>query len=747
MLPDHVGFPMGEAHGGSTYYLMEMHYDNPNLEKGVVDASGLRLFYTEKLRKFEAGSMVIGHGLFKHIIPPKANRWLSVGHCTADCTSEMLPAEGVKVVQALLHSHLLGREIYLRQIRDGKELPMAFSDRSYDFNYQQTRVLKDEITILPGDSFIAECVYDSSDRSDPSFGGFGTDEEMCLTYLTYYPRTNLSMCSSVPSMSVLLESFGIDEIYETGNILEKFVKKTQPDEEEEALLAEQMMSKNFTAKIEAIEISKLLYGIVAKAPQKRFNTSLYEILHDKATWQDNMLLEHFQKEGDRAYPSFGALEPEKPCGALEDEATQPVDIGEDNKRDADVVNAKDQPENADEVNGKDQPENASPAGRGMKENDKMMHRAVLDQRGDFVMLWTPKENNIIFEVQVATKGYVGLGFSPNGGMAGSDIVLGWVTDGGEVMVQDSYATGYSQPLKDDQQDVELLGGYQNDTHTVLRFSRPWSTCDEQDFELSSDTVRVIWAIGSEDPAGDLMRRHDHRGTKSLTLKGPQFTLPKFSEDVKHWDVLSPNVTIPNNLTTLYWCKLFKIPPITRKTHVIGYVPIVQEGNHQHVHHILFYECHLEDSARHYEKWLDVQGAQCYGANMPISWKKCTSPLVAWAIGGEGEVLPDNAGFPIGEEHGGATYFMMEIHYDNPDLKEGVVDASGIRIFHTENLREHDAGCTNKELPGSGVQVFQGLLHAHLLGRKLLLRQIRDGKELPIQLKDENYDFNYQQTRI
>lgn len=67
------------------------------------------------------------------------------------------------------------------------------------------------------------------------------------------------------------------------------------------------------------------------------------------------------------------------------------------------------------------------------------------------------------------------------------------------------------------------------------------------------------------------------------------------------------------------------------------MPIVQEGNHQHVHHILFYECHLEDSARHYEKWLDVQGAQCYGANMPISWKKCTSPLVAWAIGGEGNM--------------------------------------------------------------------------------------------------------------
>lgn len=40
MLPDHVGFPMGEEHGGSTYYLMEMHYDNPNLETGELRPSG-----------------------------------------------------------------------------------------------------------------------------------------------------------------------------------------------------------------------------------------------------------------------------------------------------------------------------------------------------------------------------------------------------------------------------------------------------------------------------------------------------------------------------------------------------------------------------------------------------------------------------------------------------------------------------------------------------------------------------------
>ncbi|XP_042880997.1 uncharacterized protein LOC122258825 [Penaeus japonicus] len=797
MLPDHVGFPMGEEHGGSTYYLMEMHYDNPNLQADVVDASGVKIFYTENLREHEAGSLVIGHGIFNHIIPPKTSNWLSVGHCSSDCTSQMVPADGIKVVQGLLHSHLLGRELYLRQIRDGRELPMVFSDASYDFNYQQTRVLKEEMTILPGDSFITECVYDSSERSGPSFGGFGTDEEMCLGYLTYYPRTNLSLCTSSPAMDVILESFGVEEIYNKQKVMDMFAQSAKLDEEEESRLAQEMKNDNYTAKVTSIEISKMLMALVAKSPEKYLNTSLYDILHDKATWENKALVEQFQKEaqfgdysphclgsdfkeklpkdkrGNQAYPSFIAFEQTKSCGALEEEPTQTVNLNENNnddKKDTDK-NSKDTAEGMDETT-----ESMGDSKDGMRENGKMMHRAVLDQRGDYVMLWTPQENNIIFEVQAATKGYVGLGFSPNGGMTGSDIVLGWVTDEGEVMLQDRYATGYMMPEVDETQDVELLGGFQNDTHTVLRFSRLWNTCDERDYELTGDTVRLIWAIGDNDPVDeDSVRMHDKRGTKSMYLKEPQFELPTFSEDVQHWDVLSPNVTIPSNLTTLYWCKLFKIPPITRKTHVIGYVPVIQEGNHQHVHHILLYECHIEDSARHYEKWLDVRGAQCFGANMPLSWRKCTAPLVAWAIGGDGELMPENVGLPIGEEHGGATYFMMEIHYDNPNKKAGVVDGSGIRIFHTDKLREYDAGimmighvvsplqlvppneqwlsvgtcdssCTDRELPDEGIKVFQGLLHSHLLGKGISVRQIRDGKELPMQLKDSNYDFNYQQIR-
>jgi hypothetical protein len=34
----------------------------------------------------------------------------------------------------------------------------------------------------------------------------------------------------------------------------------------------------------------------------------------------------------------------------------------------------------------------------------------------------------------------------------------------------------------------------------------------------------------------------------------------------------------------------------------------------------------------------------------------------------GEMLPEHVGIPVGEQHNGATYFMLEMHYDNPERK-------------------------------------------------------------------------------
>ena len=43
------------------------------------------------------------------------------------------------------------------------ELPYISRDRAYDFNYQETRRLKEEREVLPGDSFQVICDYRSKD--------------------------------------------------------------------------------------------------------------------------------------------------------------------------------------------------------------------------------------------------------------------------------------------------------------------------------------------------------------------------------------------------------------------------------------------------------------------------------------------------------------------------------------------------------------------------------------------------------
>ena len=104
-------------------------------------------------------------------------------------------------------------------------------------------------------------------------------------------------------------------------------------------------------------------------------------------------------------------------------------------------------------------------------------------------------------------------------MTGADVVIGWVKDDGTAvfhvnyivctfrksqkcshfsneiyilvcqiflyfLFQDRHALGEYEPIIDESQDVTLLSANQNDTHTLLRFSRPYVTCDENDRDIT-----------------------------------------------------------------------------------------------------------------------------------------------------------------------------------------------------------------------------------------------------------------------
>ena len=50
------------------------------------------------------------------------------------------------------------------------------------------------------------------------------------------------------------------------------------------------------------------------------------------------------------------------------------------------------------------------------------------------------------------------------------------------------------------------------------------------------------------------------------------------------------------------------------------------------------------------------------------------------------------------------------------------------------------------VPEGGVEIFSYFLHAHLLGVAMQIDWYRDGKHIGVLAYDDDYDFNFQESR-
>jgi len=195
--PANIGLEMSLDY---LYYVrMQIHYDNPDQLAGVIDSSGLRIYYTSTLRDNEAGLMEFGLSLGAwQFIPAGMDQAINTAYCMAGCTNATgaLPETGVYAFSAFLHAHVLGVALQLRHIRDGVELAPLAVNWAYDFDYQQSLPLSEHRQVLPGDEFILDCYYDSTESDSITYGGESTEEEMCQAYVYVYPRPQLGDCIS-----------------------------------------------------------------------------------------------------------------------------------------------------------------------------------------------------------------------------------------------------------------------------------------------------------------------------------------------------------------------------------------------------------------------------------------------------------------------------------------------------------------------------------------------------------------------
>ncbi|XP_070582215.1 dopamine beta-hydroxylase-like [Ptychodera flava] len=194
--PKEAGVPLG-GDNFPKFVVLEVHYNNLEQKAGIIDHSGIRFYYTPTLRPQDAGIMELGLIYTpKMAIPPQNAGFLLNGFCTPECTNEGLPEDGIKVFASQLHTHLTGVGVFTKHVRDGIELPTLNQDFHYSSHFQEIRLLKEQVTVLPGDLLITGCRYNTMDRSNVTLGGFGIKDEMCLNYIHYYPRTELEVCKS-----------------------------------------------------------------------------------------------------------------------------------------------------------------------------------------------------------------------------------------------------------------------------------------------------------------------------------------------------------------------------------------------------------------------------------------------------------------------------------------------------------------------------------------------------------------------
>lgn len=214
--PRHVGLPVGGP-GYSPYVMLEMHYNNPDLVGGVVDSSGIRLYYTDHLRQTDAGILEIGlEYTDKNSIPPGVVMDLR-GYCVAECTRAALPPFGITIFASQLHTHLTGVRSWTEHVRGGVVVGEVNRDDHYSSHFQEIRKLPVPVTVFPGDALVNVCRYDTRRRKNITLGGFGIRDEMCVNYLHYYPKVGLEVCKSSVDTAYLRKYFERMKIEEGQN--------------------------------------------------------------------------------------------------------------------------------------------------------------------------------------------------------------------------------------------------------------------------------------------------------------------------------------------------------------------------------------------------------------------------------------------------------------------------------------------------------------------------------------------------
>jgi len=179
---------------------------NPTAAAGIVDNSGVDILLTDHLRLYNAGVLALGNVLSSGPpIPGGTKDYVFESDCPSSCTSAW-PHE-IYVFGSFFHMHDYGTNVYTVQRRTGSRV--GYTNKIEFWNSRLQQQVLTNLVLKPGDCLNTICTYDTSRSQNPVYFGSGLNDEMCVEFLTYYPKLktlnngkDYAFCGSVQQLQV-----------------------------------------------------------------------------------------------------------------------------------------------------------------------------------------------------------------------------------------------------------------------------------------------------------------------------------------------------------------------------------------------------------------------------------------------------------------------------------------------------------------------------------------------------------------
>lgn len=206
-LPSDVALPLGP---GTSFRAMavQVHYNNPAGTEGVLDTSSITFHLTTTPRVHDMAFLQLGDILlFSHPeIPPGKPSWGVTHRCLIQTKDE----QDLTVFAHGPHMHFHGRRLWSEKIATGggvsgngtwdftsraeaggEHLGLIGRTDAYDYNLQRQYETPPGTVLRHGDLVSTTCVFSTDGKTEPVMGGLGSQDEMCIHFLSFYPADAL----------------------------------------------------------------------------------------------------------------------------------------------------------------------------------------------------------------------------------------------------------------------------------------------------------------------------------------------------------------------------------------------------------------------------------------------------------------------------------------------------------------------------------------------------------------------------